>query len=539
MGVSAAFMAFAGFHSFMTKSAIAGGLKMATVNAYGPLVPDPDGVLDLPAGFKYKIFSRTGDEMDDGLLVPTRHDGMAAFEGPDGKTILVRNHENVSGDGAFGPNRSRLSLIPTNKIYDYPNVTPGGTVTLVYDTKTGTLEKQFLSLAGSLYNCAGGPTPWGSWISCEETTADRHGYCFEVPATTEIGLADPVPLRAMGRFNHEAIAVEPESGVVYETEDQDDGLLYRFIPTTPGKLAEGGRLQALRIKGKSGVHTGKDFPKQEPMEVDWVDLDNVETSNLRKQGADKGAAKFARNEGIWYDNNVVYIMASGGGSNGKGQMWKYFPSPFEGTAGESAQPGKLELFVEPNDINKLNMGDNITLASWGDLIVCEDGGGNNFLRSIDPDGNISSLAKNALSSSEFTGATFSPDGSTLFVNIQTPGLTLAITGPWPVPVTSLRNEVGKAGVSQFQLLPNHPNPFASEPRIPFALGKDAKVLLEIFNAEGSLVMRWDLGHKRMGNHHVVWNAQDMWKRPVGNGVYFVHMLAGGYVSHRRLLVSGR
>lgn len=215
---------------------------------YGDLIPDPNKIFDLPRGFSYQVISRQGEEMSDGLLVPGAFDGMCAFAGGKGKTILVRNHEIEVGDGAFGPNAARLTPVIVAQLYDVGkqnNPGAGGTTTVVYNPKTAKVEKQFLSLGGTHRNCAGGPTPWGSWISCEETTARAgdfytkdHGYNFEVPARADGVLHAPIPLREMGRFRHEAIAVGAKSGVVYQTEDREDGLIYRFIPHTRGSTPQ-------------------------------------------------------------------------------------------------------------------------------------------------------------------------------------------------------------------------------------------------------------------------------------------------------------
>jgi secreted PhoX family phosphatase len=221
--------------------------RASLAQGYGDLIKDPRGLIDLPRGFSYHAFSHTGETMSDGLLVPGMHDGMAAFRGPKGRTILVRNHEMQAewGGGPFGEGNKMLSKVDKTKFYDHgqgKNPQLGGTTTLVYDTKKRVLESHFLSLAGTCRNCAGGPTPWNTWITCEETvmpanflsggTTERdHGYNFEVPASAKIGLAAPVALKAMGRFMHEAVAVDARSGIVYQTEDRDDGLIYRFIPT--------------------------------------------------------------------------------------------------------------------------------------------------------------------------------------------------------------------------------------------------------------------------------------------------------------------
>ena len=161
-----------------------------------------------------------------------------------------------------------------------------------------------------------------------------------------------------------------------------------------------------------------------------MDLDDIDEDDLRFRGFDAGAARFARGEGMWYGNSAVYFACTNGGSAQKGQIWKYTPSPSEGTSRENARPGTLELFVEPNNGKIIDNADNLTVSPWGDLVVCEDSDGDNFLLGITPDGNVYKMGRNAVSESELAGATFSPDGTTLFMNIQEDGLTLAITGPW-------------------------------------------------------------------------------------------------------------
>ncbi len=419
---------------------------------YGPLQPDPKGLLDLPAGFSYRIISRVGDAMDDGFLVPGAPDGMATFPGPEGLTILIRNHElKPDGAGPFGDRWQLFKKIDPAKMYDAGRgKTPscGGTTTVVYDTRRQRVVRQYLSLAGTVRNCAGGPTPWNSWISCEETVyraGDRdgyrfekdHGYNFEVPAAAEIGLVDPLPLTAMGRFYHEAVAVDPHSGIVYQTEDRSDGLIYRFIPYHPGKLAQGGRLQALVIReGIRDTRNWQASPEQVPggvaFAVDWMDLADVTNpeDDLRYRGYQAGAARFARGEGMWYGNNEVYWACTNGGRKKLGQIWRYIPGPHEGTPEEKHHPGTLELFVEPNDAELVQNADNLTVAPWGDLVVCEDRSGAVVrLCGVTPQGRLYTLA-NHHRRSEFAGVCFSPDGSTLFVNIQGEGVTLAITGPW-------------------------------------------------------------------------------------------------------------
>ena len=420
-----------------------------------PLVDDPQGIIALPEGFSYRIVSRRGERMSDGFFVPHRHDGMATFPGPDGMTILVRNHECNPGDdpadGAFGTDLELLDRLDPSRLYDPGALGAppplGGTTTLLYDTAEQRLVSHRLSLAGTLVNCAGGPTPWGSWISCEEIVAPvggrlarAHGYNFEVPARLDRLPVEPVPLEAMGRFIHEAVAVHPASGVVYETEDISDGLLYRFLPTVPGELHRGGRLQALAVRGHSGLDTrnfdGRSIEPGVSMPVEWIDLDHVDApdDDLRYRGHQAGAARFARGEGIFYGEiggrSEVYVACTNGGEARKGQIWRYRPSRYEGQTREREDPATLELFVEPNDGTIIENADNLCIAPWGDIVVCEDGTGDDYLLGITPEGEIYHLARNLSGSGEFAGACFSPDGSTFFVNMQVDGWTLAITGPW-------------------------------------------------------------------------------------------------------------
>ena len=431
---------------------------------YGRLVKDPAGLLDLPRGFRYDVVSRDGDPMTDGLLTPALPDGMAAFPGPDGLTILVRNHEVLpyQEPGAYGASDELAAKIDRSKLYDLGagRIHRGGTTTVVYDTKTQKVVRHFLSLGGTCRNCAGGPTPWNSWVTCEEVvvpvgeTVDangskyqcekEHGYLFEVPATAEIELHKAVPLKAMGRCNHEAIAVDPRSGIVYLTEDRPDGIFYRFIPNAPGKLVAGGKLQALMVRDLkiadtrrwpgdplSFNHT-KHFPIGGKVAVGWIDMDDVESPNddMRYRGFGQGAARFARAEGIWASGGDVFFACTNGGLKEKGQIWRYTPCAQEGQSGERNNPGMLELFLEPNNSWLLENCDNMTGAPWGDLVVCEDRQGPRVrLIGVTPQGQCYTLA-NHHQKCEFAGCTFSPDGSTLFVNIQQYGATLAITGPW-------------------------------------------------------------------------------------------------------------
>ena len=418
------------------------------ISGYGPLMKDSKKVLNLPKHFSYKVISRKGDKMADGLRVPGLADGMAAFQGSNDRVILVRNHE-VSPDdkknGGFGAKNELLDRLSKDQFYDYGSgkyPCLGGTTTVIYNPKTQEVEKEWLSLAGTIRNCAGGKTPWGTWITCEETTATSgdilekdHGYNFEVPASEEMELYDPIPLKDMGRFNHEAVAVDPDTGIVYQTEDRPDGLIYRFLPNTKGRLSDGGKLQILALSNYERFDTrnwdGENMPLNVKYQVEWLDIDDIDSprDDLRYRGANKGAAVFARGEGMWYGENEFYFACTNGGQKSYGQIFRYSPSPYEGTEREIESPGTLELFIEPNNPALVDSCDNVTVAPNGDLIICEDKTTPRIVGVTD-EGKIYHLAKNVGYRSEFAGATFSPDGSTLFVNIQSPGLTVAIKGPW-------------------------------------------------------------------------------------------------------------
>ena len=553
-------MGFAGLHRLFADSASGQGSGGFIVERYGNLIADPDGILDLPPGFAYRVFSRTGDLMDDGLFVPGDHDGMAAYPRPDGKTVLVRNHE-LSADeiekSPFGTANELVSQVPLEKMFDPGLPDIGGTTTMVYDTRTGSLESHFLSLAGTLRNCAGGPTPWNSWVTCEESVQKAvdgherdHGYNFDVPADAS-ELVDPVPLIDMGRFYHEAIAVDPKSWIVYQTEDRSDGLIYRFIPNQPGNLAAGGRLQALAIRDMPSVDT-RNWERRavhvgQALDISWIDIVNVESpeDDLRHQGFSNGAAMFARGEGMWYGNGAIYFACTNGGAARTGQIWRYVPSRLEGTTAEDIYPGQLDLFIEPNNSNLLENADNVTVAPWGDLILCEDGVGVQFLVGVTPEGNLYKFGKNSLNDSEFAGVTFSPDGTTLFVNIQFPGLTLAITGPFHsarvLGASAQKPAVTFGQIKRAELFQNYPNPFNPDTWIPFKLAEAADVRMDIFSSTGSLVRRLNLGYLPAGDYRhrskaAYWDGRNSYGERASSGLYFLQMHAGDYTSRQKLEV---
>ncbi len=443
-------LAFAG----LSRQAGGAVTYQSEVPGYGPLRPDPAGLLDLPQGFTYQVVSHAGEIMDDGFHVPGSFDGMGCFAAGVGKVALVRNHElglsswSRSAAMDVAALQSRLATLPHFGRAPDGRVLPGGTTTLIVDLATGRRESQFLSLTGTSTNCAGGVTPWGSWLTCEETVAgapdstQSHGWVFEVPAAHR-GLVAPEPLTAMGRFQHEAAAVDPYTGIVYLTEDRADSLFYRFLPVRPGHLARGGQLQALAfadssLPADSRNWSGEVFVPRSIRPVRWIDLDEVLSplDDLRQRGHAKGAVRFARGEGIHIAADSkglreVYFTCTAGGTAKLGQIMRYALSEHEGATDEKKSPGRLELFVESRDSRVFEYGDNLTVSPQGHLVVCEDRAGNkiNHLRGITPSGRIYTLAQlNA--GTELAGACFSPDGRVLFVNAQAPGMTLAIRGRW-------------------------------------------------------------------------------------------------------------
>jgi hypothetical protein len=438
-------IAFAGLAARSIAHAPVAGMN--EVRGYGALLRDPNNLIDLPKGFTYRVISRLGNVMDDGHVVPNAADGMGAFAIGKGKIALVRNHELSQRDSRFGPFTGDVpkDFLTYDRIADKNAMPiPGGTTTLIYDMKSGQREAEWLSLSGTTRNCSGGITPWGSWLTCEESVTKAgdgvgkdHGYIFEVPATHR-GLVDPAPLKAMGRFNHEAACVDPRTGIAYLTEDRDDGLLYRFVPNARGEFAKGGRLEALAFAEAPGVDPrnwlGVQVAKGQDYRVKWVPLSDPESpkDDLRKQGAAKGAALFARGEGIFWGQGELYFACTSGGAAKYGQIFRYKPAVNEGFSGESDAPGMIDLFLESTNAAFYNYGDNICVMPTGHLLVCEDQYtdiADNHLRGINGAGQTYMIAKSRVQS-EFAGACFSPDGSTLFVNVYAPTMTLAIKGPW-------------------------------------------------------------------------------------------------------------
>jgi uncharacterized protein len=459
------------FAGFVARSAAANPPESAPFRELRAIPDLRDAVrLWLPEGFQYRSFHDTEFPvvLNDGTNLPGRHDGMGAFQGPSGNVLLIRNHE-INGPGApFGD---------ASKAYDAQ--ARGGTTT-VQVTPTGEVIEAHTSINGTQMNCSGGRMPWGAWITCEETVngpdvgpdftgvsnvplTKPHGFIFEVPVE---GQATGQPITRAGRFAHESVAFDPIDGILYLTEDNfgfPSGF-YRYIPGTnpmrTGHLDNEGRLQMLAVLDQPNANLAAAQSPGATYQVTWVDIDDpapsfpytpgttAPTTNdqaltyVGNQGRAQGAAYFSRLEGSAYDDAIVYFCATQGGGpaevstgpiangygNGAGQIWAY-----------NTRTERLRLVYESPGRDTLDFPDNVTTSKRGTLVVCEDNTEDNYLRGLTPEGELFDIALNRLrsrtgadrSGDEFAGSTFSPDGETLFVNIQaSAGMSFAIWGNW-------------------------------------------------------------------------------------------------------------
>ena len=426
---------------------------------YGPLYPTADlitglNLLALPKEFRYMSFGWTGQIMDDGRPTPTDHDGMAVC-GKHGHIIsLVRNHELSAGEGS-------QCLVP-GRMYNTNEY--GGTTNLYFDLHKERFVRSYTSLGGTIRNCAGGPTPWDSWVSCEETfhswgnRADgyNHGYVFDVPA---FGHSNGQPIRAAGRFSHEAVAVDPRTGVMYETEDAGSSAFYKYVQPGAGKpnwrarrhrngtLEDGGELYALVIRGAPAMDMRGGFNAGDTFDVSWQPVGDPEGITGRALDSAPKAAIFSRGEGCWEDSGLIFFVSTDGGASELGQVWVLDP-----------RQDKLTMLYESSDATAVDGPDNIAISPRGGIVLCEDGGSNpKRLIGLSIAGEIFPLAENRIelvagdidilerafpgtkanfwdnaegnyTGQEWAGATFYRDW--LFANVQSPGVTFAITGPW-------------------------------------------------------------------------------------------------------------
>ncbi|CAL9388638.1 alkaline phosphatase PhoX [Streptomyces sp. enrichment culture] len=414
---------------------------------YGPLLDDPAGLLALPAGFSYRVLTHSGvTRLESGEFTPERHDGTAAFPGARGVTLLVNNHE------LKGPRAGWKHPVPLadGLVYD-PAAAGGCTVVEVHrDGRTA----EWVGIAGTSTNCAGGATSWGTWLTCEENS-DRagengmtkdHGYVFEVDPHDRRANRDPKPVKAFGRFDHEAVVIDPRRGHAYLTEDDSspNGLFYRWVPPEGFRHGRGrlrtladdaGVLQAPRCFDAGGRFVD-DLSRATRIGtvygVDWVDVPDrdARTVPVREQFGEGDVTRGRKLEGMWWADGGAYIVSSyareeSPGTPHDGQVWFYDPKRRTLTL-------KVLLGVNtaPDEDGALDGPDNITVSPYGGLVIAEDGEGVQHLFGATDSGRTYPIARNDLNDSEFAGVVFSPDGRTLYANIQKPGLLLAITGPW-------------------------------------------------------------------------------------------------------------
>jgi uncharacterized protein len=422
-----------------------GGRGKPGAAGYGPLVPDPHGILSLPKGFTYTIVAQSGvTTLESGETTPDDPDGMACFVRHGGNgSVLINNHE-ISG--------SEANHVPLISGFVYDDKAPGGTTTLEVD-KDGNRVREYVSLAGTLTNCAGGRTPWETWLSCEETETivaggKRHGYVFEVDPYDRDANRDPQPIKALGRYAHESCVVDPHTGVIYLTEDASNpnGLLFRFtppesaLPLGKGSLREladdAGRLEAAKAFTLDGAHVPDLSVASEPgttYRLGWVAVPDRDatTTSVRNQFSNDQITRSRKLEGMWWGDGGAYFVASfartsdGSAAQHDGQVW--FIDPLDETI-----ELKLWFAYTPDDQDSDPDGpDNITVSPYGGVIIAEDGDGRNHLVGSTDSGQVFFFARNELEGdSEFTGPTFSNNRKTLFACVQSPGHVFAIQGPF-------------------------------------------------------------------------------------------------------------
>lgn len=436
----------------------------------GSLVDDPAGLLALPPGFSYKLIAVAGETtLLTGEKTPDRADGTGSFRWRD-RFRLVQNHE--QGPGAALP-------VPQTAGTVYDVAALGGGCTVIEVTRGGDRISEWVGLSGTISNCAGGITPWDTWLTCEETEvkagavsggvtlAQDHGWIFEV-VPAEPRHQKPVPIRAWGRFPHEAVVIEPSRRRVYLTEDASspNGLLYRWTGDG-GRLREGGlqqlaptagKLEALKVVAPDGGHLD-DLSRitaqylNRPLRTSWVEVPDrlAITTSTRKQFTADQVTRSKKLEGAWGDDDGFWFDSSyahagdipAGSVLHDGQIWYYHYAtatltlkayfPYVAQLHDGADPA----LIRGAGVTYFDGPDNVHVTPWGGLVLAEDGDGDNHLVGWTESTGAWPLARNQINAAaagavptfnEFTGPNFSPDGRFLFANVQEPGHSFAISG---------------------------------------------------------------------------------------------------------------